>query len=89
MKFKQFTWNQLLKMDVNKSRLAEILGLPCTGVDYALPQQWLDRFAQETGLPYHKIRYATFMVYNFELGIYGQIISAWKEVNHAIERGKI
>lgn len=52
--------------------------------DYALPQHWLDDFAESTNLfSYDEIRCTTFMIYPPE-NRHGQLFSVCKEINDLI-----
>ena len=58
----QYTWEELLKLDITKSQIATKIGI--TGsYDTALPQTWLDNFILLSGLDYNEVLYSTFMVY--------------------------
>ena len=76
---KQFTWEKLLAMDLQKNKLADKIGIDCT-YDTALPQTWLNNFVELSGLDYSKVRYSTFTTYPKD-GVFGQIVSAWDKVN--------
>lgn len=75
---KEFTWEELLKMDLQKDKLANVIGIDCP-FDTALPQAWLNNFIEMSGLDYNQVRYSTFTTYPKNGGCV--IVSASKEVN--------
>ena len=76
---KTFTWEELEKMNLQKDKLANTIGINCT-FDTALPQTWLNNFVKISGLDYDKVRYSTFMTYP-EFLPSGYIVSAWDKAN--------
>jgi len=78
---KTFTWEELSKRNMPKSKLAKEIGIDCP-FDTALPQTWLNNFVKISGLDYNKVRYSTFMTYpNPKDSSFGLIVSAWDKVN--------
>lgn len=73
--YKTYSWEELLKMDLNKDELAKKIGIECA-VDMALPQDWLNSFTKEFNLDYQKVRYSTFTTYPKDNFGY-VIVSAW------------
>jgi hypothetical protein len=81
---KTYNWETLERMDVSKGTLLKrILGEEPTGIDYALPQQWLNAFVDKTGLDYQKVLYSTFWSYKGNT-ISGNPITAWDKVKEAL-----
>ncbi|MDP8268224.1 MAG: hypothetical protein P9L97_05795 [Candidatus Tenebribacter davisii] len=78
MNYKEYTWEELLEMDLQKDKLAEDIGIVCP-FDTALPQTWLNNLVQISGLDYSNVRYSTFTTYPLDGGCV--MVSAWKEVN--------
>ena len=83
---KEYTWEELLAMDLDKDKLAKKIGIECA-FDTALPQGWLNQFVKESGLDYQMVRYSTFTTY--PTSTFGcAIVSACKEVNEHLKVGK-
>lgn len=88
---KEFTIDEIERLNVTKQRLAELIGLKENGYfDYALPQEWLNAFIKaktpdfyDESQFYTLVRSTTFSVY-----IDGELnfISGCKEVNYLIKR---
>jgi hypothetical protein len=51
--------------------------------DYALPQQWLDKFTDLAKIDYHLVLSTTFWVYQ-EGSVFGYPVSGCKEVNQKL-----
>jgi len=80
----RFTRYQLEKMRLTKNELWRRMGLPETGVDVALPQDWLNWFVKETRLDYNLVIATTFYVY--EKGhAFGHPVSGCIEVQKKLD----
>lgn len=78
-KKKEFSWGEILQMDLNKDGLSKKIGIDCA-YDTALPQTWLNNFVEISGLDYHKVLYSTFITYPKKQS-FGLVVSAWDKVN--------
>ena len=81
---KTYTWDEILKLNVNKGEFAQIIGIDCA-FDTALPQGWLDSLVKETGLEYHKVLWSCFSTYP-KNGMGMVIVSGWSEVANILEK---
>ena len=76
-------WKHIQGLCLTKRQLFERMGISCAGgIDSALPQVWLNKFANSCGLDYNQIHCTTFWVY--EDSSFGTPISGCSEVNDAL-----
>jgi hypothetical protein len=74
----------LMKNKMSKKELSEKIGIDHLSFDYALPQNWLNRFVAITKLDYNLVLSTTFWVY--EIGsVFGKPISGCCEVQNKID----
>lgn len=83
--YKTISWKELVERQMAKKHLAEIIGLPDNGVDFALPQTWLNHFIQWSGLDYHMVLCTTFMVYDSK-STFGMVVSGCSEVQDKLNQ---
>lgn len=83
---KIYTWNEILKLNVNKGEFAEKIGITCA-YDTAIPQGWLDSFVKESGLEYHKVLWSCFSTYP-KNGMGMEIVSGWDKVADILNKDK-
>lgn len=82
-KLRNFSIAELEQWQVNKQELSKLMGLEENGsFDYSLPQDWLNRQTEKTGLSYDLIRSTTFWVY--DNNSIGQPISGCTEIQDTI-----
>jgi len=85
-KYKTWSWEELLKMNLYKKELAKEMGIDCS-YDVALPQAWLNNFVKRHDLEYPQVIFSTFMVY--EPGDYfGKVYSALNSCQQALNKEK-
>ena len=85
---KQFvykTWPKAIieKLRCTKAELAEWMGLNRINFDFALPQEWLERFVAENALDYEFVLSTTFYAYP-TAPIKAGIVSACREIDDLI-----
>lgn len=79
-----FSRKKLEEMRVMKRDLPKLMGIDKwedTSFDYALPQQWLDKFVERSKLPYDLVLSTTFWIYQPKAR-WGVPISACQEVDY-------
>ena len=86
-KYKTWSWEELLKMNLNKKELAKEMGIT-TSHDTALPIQWLSPFCKKNeNLTYDQIVYYSFMVYSPD-DSFGKVYSALNSCQQALNKEK-
>jgi len=75
-------------LHITKDQLLELMGLDEHGVDYALPQKWLDFFVAEYGedfgFTYSDMLFTTF--YQYKTNSFGMPITGCLEVDNAFKK---
>ena len=62
-RYKVFPKSVIKKARVSKEQLAKWMGLDKITFDYALPQEWLERFVADNALDYSEVLSTTFYAY--------------------------
>ena len=85
---KPLTIKELQNLNLDKGELLELAGLDERGIDYAMPQDWLDFFVAELGerfgFTYRDMIYCTFWEYRSSSR--GGPLSFCKEVDDALKK---
>ena len=85
-KFKTTTWAKLKEHHFTSKKLAKFMGINTT-YDTYLPQEWLNNFIAESGLPFGKVIYSSFLVYT-KGNNFGTVYSAWDTCQQALTSRK-
>ena len=83
MRFKLYSYDEIKTMDITKAQLITRSLDKDTTFDFALPQQALDSFVRETGLPYDFVLSTSVWIYASD---YKGMFSACYEVQKQIEQ---
>ncbi len=78
---KMYTWKEIQAMKTSKGDLMKKAGLPETGVDFALPQSWVNYMSEKVDP--QMLLSTTVMVYN-EDNRHGVPVSVCEEVHLAL-----